>query len=208
MTIEDLVKTIRIEGTSHSTILSRAIGPRENSTMWCSWVRIVLTCSENESLYICFISLPPFNFFNEQNYIVYAYLSSGSNKYKYLQSARFCSSTDEKSCERWIEWFDVDLITTHTINLWTKFTEYRYSILNLFLSINAVSRVHEIHNFLVIILLKSSVITINLATSGGSHFVCLQTKISCCAPGQCIQLAESFPWHARMQWRIQVKAAE
>ena len=23
-----------------------------------------------------------------------------------------------------------------------------------------------------------------------------------------VQLAESFPWHARMQWRIQVKAAE
>ena len=32
MTLEDLAKTIRIEGTSNSTILPRAIGPRENGT--------------------------------------------------------------------------------------------------------------------------------------------------------------------------------
>ena len=32
MTLEDLAEAIRIEGTSTSTILQRAIGPREKST--------------------------------------------------------------------------------------------------------------------------------------------------------------------------------
>ena len=58
MTIEDLAEAIRIKGTSNSIILPRAIGPRE-IVLLMFLSALVLACSENESLYICFISLPP-----------------------------------------------------------------------------------------------------------------------------------------------------
>ena len=51
MTLEDLAETIRIEGTSTSTIL-----PDREKYQWCSWVRIVLAFSgEWVNLYLFYV---------------------------------------------------------------------------------------------------------------------------------------------------------